>query len=147
MDNNCIEDNKYFSNVPFENLKYLSLRRNKINNIIVLSNDKFKGLKSLFLDNNEISNIEVFSKVPFINLNKLFLRKNKIADINVFKKLSFNNLSDLRLSHNKINNFEALWFDPFKYGLTIYLDRRQNFIIKSQIGYLSNNSKYKIISE
>ena len=106
---------------------------------------KFNNLENLILSHNQIKNIDVFSKVPFSNLGRLDLSNNIIDNINVFNKVPFIHLRDLYLSNNNIK-FGILTKSPFDLfeDISIFIDTKQNLIIKANNEFKLNYSKIKI---
>ena len=82
----------------YENLKYLSLTRNQIEDIDALKDCKFKNLTYLSLEENSIKSINAFASVCFKDLEELYMNRNKIDSIQVLERVPFVNIIRINFS-------------------------------------------------
>ena len=108
LNSNFIYDDALsFLNMELNNLRYLSLSKNKITNILHLSECNLINLNTLNLSDNKINNISSLEKMNFPYLQELQLKNNQISNINVFEKTNFPILKILLLNNNKIENIDV----------------------------------------
>lgn len=93
-----------FSEVRWENIIELNLRKNNISEIAPLFNIDLLKLKKLDLSDNCISDIYDFDQIKFKCLKYINLRKNKINYPFVFCDSRFENLDTLNLKDNDIDD-------------------------------------------
>ena len=99
------DDLKIMAQIPFRNLRFLSLENNSISRIDCLEHNNFENLIILNLNNNGIEDISILENVKFLDsIQALFLRSNAIKDISVFKKCKFPSLRQLDLRNNVIED-------------------------------------------
>ena len=103
--------------VWLDNLEYLSLSDNDINNIELWAFNWLSSLKRLYLNQNQINTLSKWLFDWLTSLEELNLRLNKIDNIEdgIFSRLS--NLINLDLSENsidKIEHWDFLWLDSLK---------------------------------
>ena len=95
------------------NLLYLDLSYNKIQNINELINIQLPNLLKLNLNDNQITDINILSKLTYMNLENIDLSRNKISDISCFSDVLFKKLKILILDSNLIINLEVFEKAPF----------------------------------
>ena len=95
------------------NLLYLDLSFNKIQNINELINIQLPNLLKLNLNDNQITDINILSKLTYMNLENIDLSRNKISDISCFSDVLFKKLKILILDSNLIINLEVFEKAPF----------------------------------
>ena len=99
------DDLKIMAQIPFRNLRFLSLENNSISRIDCLEHNNFENLIILNLNNNGIEDISILENVKFLDsIQALFLRSNAIKDISIFKKCKFPSLRQLDLRNNVIED-------------------------------------------
>ena len=122
LGSNSIEDIYWLSKSNLISLTHLSLYNNKINDISALKKCFFPSLETLNLSYNQIKNISYLDKVKIENLTNLYLNNNEISDINVFQKI-FPLLEILNLENNKIYDINVFNRVQFKNNIKeLYLD-------------------------
>ena len=103
---NKIKNIDVFEKCKFSKLKYLSMEENVITNINVLSKVCFKDLEELYLDRNKIDNIQVLEKVPFVNIKRINFMQNNFTKIGCIGNLKFNNIKSLYLQGGKVDLYD-----------------------------------------
>lgn len=108
--NNLLDNIKFFEKCKLDNLEFLGLSNNNIEDIYWILNDNFpkKKLKFLLLNGNEIKTIEMIYFVYFPELEVFDLSNNQIDKIDYFSKSKFNKLRLLNLSGNKIKDITPI---------------------------------------
>ena len=95
------------------NILFLDLSFNKIQNINELINIHLPNLLKLNLNDNQITDINILSKLTYFNLEEIDLSNNKISDISCFSEVPFKKLKILILDSNLILNLEVFKKVPF----------------------------------
>ena len=146
LSKNKISDLEVFSKEEiYNNLEFLNLSNNYIDNIIPLFHSKFNNLKNLNLSYNNIFDIYClgFDNIYFDKLQKLDLSNNHIKKLN---KMNIPSLTNLNLINNEIDSGINEFLESiceFSHKLEI-LNENNNEIIFNYSNNLNIKFKYLI---
>ena len=149
LSKNKINDLEVFSKEEiYNNLEFLNLSNNYIDNIIPLFHSKFNNLKNLNLSYNNIFDIDClgFDNIYFDKLQILDLSNNHIKKLN---KINIPSLTNLKLINNEIDSGINEFLESiceFSHKLEI-LNENNNEIIFNYSNNLNIKFKYLIKDE